>query len=103
MFNLQPGLFFVAFASRFDTFDRFNFFDLDISSSGVRLLKIQLLTAPQVWCATCLIASARSDVEDFGSWVIVARKHTAPWAVELNVRAIRQEQSSAAAHFFSQR
>ena len=77
----------VAFASSFDTFDRFDFFDLDISSSGVRLLKIQLLTALQVWCAPCLIASGRSDVEDLGSWVIVARKHIAPWAVELNVRA----------------
>jgi hypothetical protein len=77
----------VAIASSFDTFDRFDFFDLDISSSGVRLLKIQLITALQVWCAPCLIASGRSDVEDLGSWVIVARKHIAPLAVELNVRA----------------
>src|SRR5579863_1558450 len=48
----------------FDIFDGFNFFDLNTSSPGITLLKIQRLTAPQVWLAPCLIASGRSNVED---------------------------------------
>jgi hypothetical protein len=36
----------------FNVFDAFNSFDLDFSSSGLPLLKIQRLTSPQVWaCA----------------------------------------------------
>ena len=57
-------LFFLGLASRFDSFDPFNFFDRDVSSAGVALLKIQRLKAPQVWCAPCLISSGRSNAED---------------------------------------
>src|ERR1700756_1034147 len=35
------------------------------SSTGVPLLKIQQLTAPEVWCAPCFIASAgKSNAEN---------------------------------------
>ena len=48
----------------FDIFDGFNFFDLDVSGSGVPLLKIQRLTAPQVWCGFALSRVGRSNAED---------------------------------------
>jgi len=56
--------FFLGLTSGFDSFDPFNFFDRDVSSSGVALLTIQRLTAPQVWCAPCLISSGRRNAED---------------------------------------
>jgi hypothetical protein len=66
----------------FDIFDVFNSFDLDIPSTGVPLLTIQQLTAPQVWCAPCLIASGKNGG---ASYLQVLTSETNYFSAELNL------------------
>jgi hypothetical protein len=75
--------------SSFDIFDDFNFFDLDISSSGITLLKIQRLTARRFGVRLALPRAGEAMLKisfvdnDRQRRVIVEGKLIAPWAAEL--------------------